>query len=78
MSKVEEKLKKLESKIDRLSEQLHATGELVFNLHQILLKVSGDLAQTLEASRMNAEKREREELSVERSIEVWVWVCFLV
>jgi uncharacterized membrane protein YeaQ/YmgE (transglycosylase-associated protein family) len=49
MPKEEEKLK-LEDKIDRLSEQLHATGELVFNLHQILLKTYGELTETLEKS----------------------------
>lgn len=59
MPRKEKKLKELEKKIDRLSEQLHATGELVFNLHKSLLKFSGDLAEALDKSRKKDEEHER-------------------
>jgi hypothetical protein len=59
MSEKEEKLKKLENKIDDLSKRLGDTQELIFKLHQNLLKVSGVLTQTIEERRKEDEKMEK-------------------
>lgn len=70
MSKLEEKLKKLENKIDQLSEQLRDTKEFIFNANKVLIKASIDLhkdtvkdsieiAKLLEKSRKKDEERER-------------------
>lgn len=59
MSKADEKLKKLEGKIDRLSEQLRATEERIEAFLKGLLAVSSDLAETLDKSRKQGEEQER-------------------
>ena len=58
MSKKEEKLKKIDNKID-LSKRLGDTQELILELHKDVLKVSGVLAQTLEERRREDEKTEK-------------------
>jgi len=59
MSKADEKLKKLEGKIDRLSEQLRATEERIEAFLKGLLAVSSDLVETLDKSRKQDEEQKR-------------------